>query len=212
MLAASITSQAEPVRPRSLGPGRKNGASARPNADQQQLCGKPPTEPPILLRCPMLTCAQCQHANARSLKFCESCGASLADVAAAERMADESEAAVMLLEVKKAQGAIGIVAVLQVVVALVYLAMGTVDTTGVVVMVGIGGVFGGLWVWCKTNPLAASIVGLLVFTSLHLTEAIIDPSTIKSGIFIKIFVVVVLVKAIAAGLKHREFVRERGMG
>lgn len=160
----------------------------------------------------MLTCSQCQRANVSSLKFCESCGASLADVAAAERMADESEAEVMLLEVKKAQGAIGIVAILQVVVGLVFLALGKVDTTGVIVMVGIGGVFGGLWVWCRTNPLAASIVGLLVFTSLHLTEAIIDPKTILSGIVIKIIVVVVLVKAIAAGLEHREFTRARGMG
>lgn len=160
----------------------------------------------------MLTCAQCQHANARSLKFCESCGGSLAEVAAAERIADESEAEVMLLEVKKAQGAIGLVAILQVVVAVFYIATNKVDTTGMIVMLGIGGVFAGLWLWCKSNPLAASIVGLLVFATLHIAEAIVDPSTIKNGIFLKIFVVAILVKAISAGLKHRDFVRERGMG
>jgi hypothetical protein len=160
----------------------------------------------------MLTCSQCLHANVRSSKFCESCGASLADVAAAERMADESEAEVMLLEVNKARGAIGVVAILQVGIAVVFFALGKVDTTTLIVMLGIGGVFTGLWMWCKTNPLAASIVGLLVFSSLHLTEAIIDPKTIMSGIAVKIIVVVVLVKAIAAGLKHREFTRARGIG
>ena len=160
----------------------------------------------------MLSCAQCQHANARTLKFCESCGASLADVAAAERLADESEAEVMLLEVKKAQGAIGLVAILQVIIAVLFLALGQIETTGMVVMLGIGAVFGGLWVWCKSNPLAASIVALLVFASMHMAEAVVDPSTITNGIILKVIVTVVLVRAISAGLKHREFVRERGMG
>lgn len=127
-------------------------------------------------------------------------------------MADESEAEVLLLEVKKAQGAIGLVAILQVVVAVVYLVIGQADTTAMVVMLGIGAVFGGLWVWCKSNPFAASIIALLVFGTLHITEAIIDPSTITNGIILKVIVVVVLTRAISAGIKHREFVRERGVG
>ncbi|PRQ06255.1 zinc ribbon domain-containing protein [Enhygromyxa salina] len=159
----------------------------------------------------MLTCSQCLHANARTLKFCENCGGSLADVAAAERVADESEAEFMLLEVKKAKGAIGLVAILQIVFAVIWTLTDVVDTTGMVVMLGLGGAFAGLWAWCRSNPLAASIVALLLFATMHLADAIVDPSTIKNGIILKIFVVVVLVKAISAGLKHREFVRERGM-
>ncbi|KIG17441.1 hypothetical protein DB30_03142 [Enhygromyxa salina] len=159
----------------------------------------------------MLTCSQCLHANARGLKFCENCGCSLAKVAEAERIADESEAEVMLLEVKKARGAIGLVAILQTLFAGIWLVTDVIDTTGMVVVLGLGAVFGGLWVWCKSNPLAASIVALLLFATMHLADAIADPSTITNGVLLKIFVVVVLVRAISAGLKHREFVRERGM-
>lgn len=160
----------------------------------------------------MLTCAQCSHSNAMNSKFCEGCGASLADVAAKEREGDAIEAEGLLLQVKQAQTAMLLVAGVQLLSAVFLLMTNQIDTTIMVVMLGIGAGYVGLWAWCKSNPLAASIVGLVVFLSLHATEAIVDPSTIYKGLIVKIIVITILARAIGAGIKHREFVRERGLG
>jgi hypothetical protein len=159
----------------------------------------------------MLTCSQCSHANPRKSKFCEACGTSLARVAASERAADEIEADGMLLEVKKAQGAMLVVAVVQMIAVLFLTMTAALDGVTTVVMLLIAGVFFGLWVWAKHNPLAAAIVGLVVFLSLHLADAIVDPTALLRGIVLKIIVIAILGRAIAAGIKHREFVRERGL-
>lgn len=160
----------------------------------------------------MLTCAQCSHSNARDSKFCEACGVSLADVAAKERAGDEIEAEGLLSQVKQAQTAMLLVAGVQLLAAVFLLVTDQIDGTIMAVMLGIGAGYVGLWAWCKSNPLAASIVGLVVFLSLHVTEAIVDPSTIYKGIVLKIIVITILARAIRAGIKHREFVRERGLG
>lgn len=160
----------------------------------------------------MLTCSECSHANLRKSKFCEACGASLARVAASERAADEIEADALLLEVKKAQSAMLLVAIVQSIAAVFLVLMNTVDTITTVVLVLIAALFFGLWAWAKHKPLAAAIVGLMVFVSLHLADAIVDPTALVRGIVLKIVVVVMLARAISAGIKHREFVRERGLG
>ncbi|MFO7567021.1 MAG: zinc ribbon domain-containing protein [Enhygromyxa sp.] len=160
----------------------------------------------------MLACSECSHANPRASKFCEACGASLAEVAAAERFADETEAEAMLIEVKKAQSALMLVAVVQLISTVFLVMTGALDAITMVVMLGVGGLYFGLWVWCKHNPLAASIVGLVVFVTLHAAEALVDPSTIVRGIVVKVIVIAVLIRAIGNGVKHREFVRERGLG
>lgn len=159
----------------------------------------------------MLTCPQCQTSNAATAKFCEACGASLEQVAASARMADTAEAEVMLLEVKKAQGALAVVAGLQLLGAVFMFVSKSVDGTTFAVMLGIAAVFAGLWAWAKSNPLAASIAGLVVFVTVHGADAVVDPKALLNGIVVKVIVVVVLGRAIGAGIKHREFTRSRGL-
>jgi len=117
----------------------------------------------------------------------------------------------MLLEVKKAQSAMLLVAVVQMIAIVFLVLMNSADTITTVVMVVIAALFFGLWAWAKHNPLAAAIAGLVVFVSLHLADAIADPTALLRGVVLKIVVVVMLVRAISAGIKHREFVRERGL-
>ncbi len=62
----------------------------------------------------------------------------------------------------------------------------------------------GLYFWAKTAPLAAAVVSLLLFVTLHTANAALDPSTIWKGLVIKVAFILVLYKAIQAGLEiHR---------
>jgi len=71
-------------------------------------------------------------------------------------------------------------------------------------LVGLTLLFFGLYLWARRNPFPAAVVGLVVFLSLHLLSAIIDPITICSGILIKVIIVAVLIKAVHAGYLHRQ--------
>lgn len=159
----------------------------------------------------MLTCPQCSQLNPLGSNFCEGCGASLAEVAASERLADEAEASVLLERVRKARTALLIVAVFQVLGTVVMLAMGNVDQVVAGVMGAIAAVFFGLAFWAGSNPFAAAVVGLVVFLSVHLADAVVDPQQIYKGIILKVIVVVILVKAIRDGLAYRAFRKSRGL-
>lgn len=67
----------------------------------------------------------------------------------------------------------------------------------------------GLWWWAKKAPLAAAVVSLILFISLHVANAVMDPSQIYKGIVIKVLFVAVLVKAIQAGYEIHRLRNER---
>lgn len=159
----------------------------------------------------MLQCPQCSQMNPRGSNFCEACGTSLSDIAAAERMADEAEAEVLLERVRKARGALLVVAVLQALGTVAMLAIGDVDQVTAGAMGLISAVFFGLAYWAKNNPFAAAVVGLVLFLSVHLADAVVDPNQIYKGIIVKVIVIVILVKAIRDGLAYREFRKSRGL-
>ncbi len=66
----------------------------------------------------------------------------------------------------------------------------------IVISIIVAAIFIALGLWSKSKPYTAIVTGLIVFVSLHLIEAIFDPSTIKNGIIMKIVVIVYLVKSI----------------
>ncbi|MBE7450653.1 MAG: hypothetical protein HS111_17660 [Kofleriaceae bacterium] len=60
----------------------------------------------------------------------------------------------------------------------------------------------GLYVWARVAPLAAAVVSLVLFLTLHLANAALEPSSIYKGAIVKVLFIVVLVKAIQAGYGH----------
>ena len=64
--------------------------------------------------------------------------------------------------------------------------------------------FFGLWVWSRSAPLPAAIVGLVIYVSLNVIAVMIDPTNLIKGIIFKILIIVLLCKGIGAGLKHRQ--------
>ena len=69
-------------------------------------------------------------------------------------------------------------------------------------------VFFALYFWARKQPLPASIVGLLVYVTMHLLDAIADPTAIARGIIMKIIIIAILVNAIQAGVKYRQLQRQ----
>lgn len=71
-------------------------------------------------------------------------------------------------------------------------------------------IFFGLWIWARQSPLPAAIVGLVLYVSLVALNAFLDPATIAHGIIVKVIIVVVLIRAISAGLQHRQLLEAHG--
>ena len=72
-----------------------------------------------------------------------------------------------------------------------------------ITLFGIAALFYGLYFWARRNPLPAAIVGLTLFVTLHLIDAIADPTQLARGIIMKVIIVAMLVQAIQAGIKYK---------
>jgi hypothetical protein len=70
-----------------------------------------------------------------------------------------------------------------------------------------GALFIGLWWWAQTNPFAAALIALLLYTTSILVGALVDPTSLLKGIIIKGFVAVALFSAVSAGYKQRSMKR-----
>ena len=65
-------------------------------------------------------------------------------------------------------------------------------------------IYFGLWLWSKKNVFAAALSALIIFITVIVVSAILDPSTIIQGILIKILVIVGLMSAVSAGIRVRK--------
>ena len=65
-------------------------------------------------------------------------------------------------------------------------------------------IFWGLWWWSRTNPLAASIAGLVLYVTLLLVGLALDPMESLSGLPMTLPLVAVLVAAVVDGVKQRQ--------
>lgn len=136
-------------------------------------------------------------------------------------------------QAKSASGALLAVAIIQTVFGGIMVAAlsasragARMDTTILYATVfGVAVIFWALYVWSRWAPLPAAIVGLVVYISLWLLDiigaivAMQNPSTPGavvaspfSGIILRIIIIAVLVKAVKAGVRHRQLTREQTPG
>jgi len=98
---------------------------------------------------------------------------------------------------------------------LLFVAIGRelLDDRGVAIVLGthlaLTAIHVGLWGWAKSAPYAAAVVALVLFVTVQLANALLDPTSIAKGIIVKILFVVALVKALKAGHRAHEL-RRRG--
>ncbi len=110
---------------------------------------------------------------------------------------------------RHARGVLIGLAALQVVATGVLYAAGSLSTTlDLVAGFGLGGVFAGLAVWARRNPLPAVSTGFAMWALLMLLAAIADPSTLWSGLVMKGLIIAAFVNGISTARTYEEMKRE----
>jgi uncharacterized membrane protein YiaA len=77
------------------------------------------------------------------------------------------------------------------------------------VLVALGVIYIGLWWWAQTNAFAAALIALLLFVTVMLVSALIDPVSLVKGIIIKIVIIGALSSAVSSGYRQRAQQRRR---
>ena len=78
-----------------------------------------------------------------------------------------------------------------------------------VVNYGLAAVMIGLWFWARSAPFPALLTALCVYLAVLVLNALVDPSTIMSGLFLKIIVISALGLGLKAAAGQRAMERAR---
>ena len=171
-------------------------------------------------------CPHCGAENAQGTYYCTTCGKALAtphgaagpriveaDGLAGTAVGQSLQTEELHKQARKAAGALLAVAILQWVFGAILIAIAEseeelrnmeVRVVVYAVVFIIGAIFFALCLWARKNPLPAAITGLVLFVSIHLLDAAVDPTSLVRGIIVKIIIVVVLARAISAGIRYRK--------
>jgi hypothetical protein len=168
----------------------------------------------------MSLCPHCGVTVESTAAFCPSCGKAVSTGTTGPRIVEredlastraglELQAEGLLQESRKAFVCLLIVGILQFVAAGILLAIELPGLERISAVLGIIGlVFLGLAFWARRSPLPAAITGLVILLTLWALDAVVDPASAAQGIVLKLIIVVVLGRAIQAGLRHRKLLRE----
>ena len=174
-----------------------------------------------------ITCPHCGLAQEEGGQFCSSCGKALPSVVptgprvvtgnrvAATAAGKTVQADELRKEAGKAFGALLTVTILAALGALLILfIISNASSEGrvipplayalLVAQFVIVAVFAGLAVWARYNPLPAAIAGLVLYATLVVVNVIANPELIGFGLFIPLLIVLVLIKAIQSGVRHKQ--------
>jgi hypothetical protein len=145
-------------------------------------------------------CTQCNASNDSRSKFCAQCSAPLKDYEF------DLLHAPALREGRKWMGWVAILYVIGGVLfaAIIGGSQGAGPAIAVLLLnLVLAATQGGLWWWAKRATFAAAVASLALYVTVILLEAVVDPASLVRGWLIKIVFIVVLVKAINAGLTVR---------
>lgn len=179
---------------------------------------------------PETACPHCGASVSPELAFCEQCGKALPTASdrprivegasfAATAVGQKLQADELRRKAKSSSGALLAVAIFATLgCGLVYMVLqdafddpevGGAAKAMMAAQVVLTVAYYGLYIWSRTNPLPAAIIGLVVYLSLMAVNAIIfGPQTLAEGIIVKVIIVVFLLKAIQAGVQHRELLHQ----
>ena len=180
-------------------------------------------------------CPHCQSTNVPGSNFCESCGKALPTggsggpriVSKGGFASNDAGQSLQASDLKKkmnsARGGLLAVAIIQIIGGLlIYSLMSSaadnprmqVDEDMLAILpIAIGviaAIYFGLWFWAKSSPFPAALTGLILYVTLWVGEILYNPEAIFQGILIKLIIVVVLSKAVQAGLEYRKLQQRAG--
>ena len=90
----------------------------------------------------------------------------------------------------------------------IYMGFGSDDFAGMVTNTFLCLVFLILAAWCTHNPFGATLTALIIYCTLLVFNAFVDPSTIVSGIVIKVAIIATLVKGIRSAQQAQQYLKE----
>lgn len=155
----------------------------------------------------MTRCSSCQAEVPAGERYCGACGY--------DTHKDDHIEAVLEPKLKQARGwilAIGIIYVVSAGIQIV-VAGGNITRDEITFSLATAGalcaIHLGLWWWAKTAPFAAAVVALVLFVTLQVVWATLDPQTLTRGIIIKALFLIALIQAVKAGVDVQRLRRER---
>jgi predicted nucleic acid-binding Zn ribbon protein len=139
-------------------------------------------------------CPKCGAATPAGERFCSGCGADVD----AERLAVQ-----IAPKMRRARNWILAVGIVYLVTSVAFVAAGMVPDEAKGILLGINGalcaIHIGLFFWAKSAPFAAAVVALVLFVTVHVANAVLDPTTIAQGIVIKAAFLAALIAAVRSG-------------
>lgn len=156
----------------------------------------------------MLTsCPRCGAPQELTDRFCSACGADPQvelEIAAFHGPALESARKWIL--------AVGIIYVVSVIFTTAIAGISFTDPAVRMVMgtaLALCAIHIGLWVWAKTAPFPAAVVALVLFITVQVFSAVVEPSTMYKGLLIKVLFLVALIRAVKAGSEAQRLRAQR---
>ena len=159
----------------------------------------------------------CYHCKRTGLNeeevFCPNCGFPQRGDEASQRRfiakfnVDKMQQGEYSAAVNKARNILYIVGGLNLIVG-VFAGLFNKDMATLIAGVIVALIFGGLGLWSRTKPFPAILTGFIVYITLIVISAIIDPVTIVQGLFIKIMVISGFVYGYR-GAKEAEHIKEQ---
>ena len=67
----------------------------------------------------------------------------------------------------------------------------------------VGLIYVGLFMWAKKSPFPASVIGLVLFVTLHAVNTMQNPESLMQGIVIKVIILIALINGVKAGAEYR---------
>jgi len=157
----------------------------------------------------VLQCSQCQTPISSDHKFCVNCGfperGSDREKSGfhANRVLNARRSQMAKKEIKSGRNSLLIIAGLSFLFGIGYFFLH--DDTATLIASGILTiVYLGLAYWSQQRPLIALVLGLLVYLTTIVINAIVDPETIYKGIIVKVLIIVFLSKGINSALQLRK--------
>jgi len=155
----------------------------------------------------MTRCSSCQAEVFAGERYCGACGY--------DTHKDDHIEAVLEPKLKQARGWILAIGIIYVVSAGIQIAVagGNISSGEITFsLASAGALFAihmGLWWWAKTAPFEAAVVALVLFVTLQVVWATLDPQTLARGLIIKVLFLVALIQAVKAGVDVQRLRRER---
>jgi len=182
-------------------------------------------------------CPYCQANNEADASFCAACGMALPRMEgttprvvaegsiAATAAGQDVQGRQLKKKLKNACTALFAVAILQSLATLLVLfvlrsryypdgwdtaseeVQGAVQSV-ILTMAGIAVAFAALGFWARKSPLPATIIGLVLYLTAMIADAVMEPETIAQGLLVKAIIIAVLAKGISAAVQYRKLKAE----